>query len=174
MQGRRTYLVQSFHAFWLLSDDRSACSREPGGRLRALSVGHVRSLGRHAQAVGLAAMTPLCRRGRLDAFPIFVSNLPADSIHFSRANNATGGTFGFQLEYRSCELTTRCITSESAAPSPHSGLTNLPTTRFRCLKRPLKGMGRHFVMTNIPTHLARGAGGLAKRNPPIFCRGPRS
>jgi hypothetical protein len=36
--------LQALHAFWLLSDDRSARSDGPRGHLRALPIGHVRSL----------------------------------------------------------------------------------------------------------------------------------
>ena len=43
-RAARSIWLQALHAFWLLSDDRSARSYGPGGHLRALPIGHVRSL----------------------------------------------------------------------------------------------------------------------------------
>src|SRR5205807_436906 len=88
------YLVQASHAFWLSSDDRSACSHGPGGHLCALSIGDV-CFVRPAQ---VAVSEPEARRndaalapGSPGTLPNLVSNLPADSLHSRRAKQGDWG-----------------------------------------------------------------------------------
>ena len=97
-------------------------------------------------------MTPPYRRGRLNAVPILVSNLPAESI--SLPSRETGHLRLFGLEYQSCKQTIRSITSD-AAVNPHFGLTNLPTTLRRCLKMPFERMSRRVVMVNMTSTFIR-------------------
>jgi hypothetical protein len=88
------YLVQASHAFWLSSDDRSACSHGPGGHLCALSIGDVRFVRPAQVAVSelrLAAMTPLWRRGHPARFQIWSQICRPTHFTLAARNKATGG-----------------------------------------------------------------------------------
>ena len=78
--------------------------------------------------------------------------LRLNSLH----GKATRGSLAIELGYWPWEQNIRSVTSKAASVNRHFGLTNLPTTLFRYLRKmPFEGMNRHFGVTNTPTTFTR-------------------
>ena len=89
------------------------------------------------------------------AVPILVANLPAESISLQPTEESDQGYVRLSgLEYQPCKQTIRSRTSDGAV-NPHFGLTNLPTTLFRCLKMPFERMSLRAAVANMTTTFIR-------------------
>jgi hypothetical protein len=83
--------------------------------------------------------------------------LPAESILLQPSEEGDWGYVRLSgLEYQPCKQTIRSRTSDGAA-SPHFGLTNLPTMRFRSLKMAFERMSLRIAAANMTTTLIRCA-----------------